>query len=323
MTNLDELYHRMRAADPAVDVDVDPDGPLGRRLRARAMTAGTGVPPLPPPAPRKRVVVSAAVGLMLVGGGSAVTAGVFGPDPDEVAATLEDARESGVATLLEDAEARGLSEVKTEDWRPTLRSERVVCAHEDGSLGATSVAHPEDFPMEERIDEDDLIAACASGTDQTRHLDSPQQWTVCEGAIPAEDVHATVDRMTSGQGPLEGRLTHDRPAFPVVLGWVTDCDEATIETSPQRTVLGPWSSDSMQELNRARQVELGLTAAAIDRCLHPDEARAMASQARDELAGDWPVVAADSPASEGADGGCSRVWLDGRGRGLLEIGPQR
>lgn len=98
----------------------------------------------------------------------------------------EDAPGSG-CSAPPGSEQRGVEDIKTQDWRPTLRSERVICAYEDGSLGSTSVAHREDFPIEDSIDRDVLMDACARGTDQTRHVEVPDEFTLCEGTVLAEE----------------------------------------------------------------------------------------------------------------------------------------
>lgn len=313
MSRHDRIEHRLRATDPAADLQADPDDATARHLRSRALRSGRAARRN---APRARLVAAGAAALLAASSVGAVAAGVFDPDPGEI------------DSILAEAEEIGRYEVKTDDWRPTLRSERVICAHEDGTLGSTSVAHPAVFPIDEGIDEADLIAACVEedhGADGMRHLEWSHDFTVCEGAVPAGEVRATYQQMAAEQpdgAKLVERIGGDRPAFPVVLGWDAECDQTRIPTSPGSTELDAWTATSTLNLNRTREIEIGLTAAAIDGCLDTQDAASLAMEARAELPGDWAILSVLGPDASRDEGPlCSQVRIDSQGRGILTIEP--
>ncbi len=296
MQDTDQLDERIRAADPAIGIDRDPATPRGRRIRARI---GRQVRPSAPRrgVPRRRVVVTIAAAVLMLGS-VAVATGVFEPDPEQV------------SSILEDAEARGLDQVKTEDWRPNLRAEQVWCAYEDGVVGSTRTF---EFALDEPMKQEHLIAACTDGPDQHRAVggDAPTEFTVCEAYAPPAEVRRAIDspgRWTEVSGDVSG----DRPGFPVVLGWDADCSQVTLDTNSPVVELRPWTSTDA--VNRTREIEIHLTATAVEDCISRDEAYAMAEDAEAYLDGDWLI--AERP-HQHPD--CHRVWVDPQ-LGVLEIG---
>lgn len=307
MNEPDQLYQRLKNADPAAHIDTDPDSAHGRRLKARVL-AHTAQRPAARRAPRKSVVALAAAIITMIGS-VAVATGVFDPDPEQV------------ASILDQAEEENRAAVHTQDWRPNLRTEQIWCAYDDGVVGSTRTFA---FDLDEPMTEQHLIRACNDGPDEHAGHDKPNEFTICEAHAPADEVRRSMDMTGRWEGSgdeqasrwktVSGELTTDRPGFPVVLGWDAHCPEVSLDTNAPAVQLGSWESTAA--VNQARQIEIALTSAAYDQCLSLDEARTMAAEAQNQLQRDWligePVGSMD----------CYRVWLDPQ-LGVLEIGPKR
>lgn len=301
MTDVEQLYTRLREADPATGLDDNPHGPRAQRIKQQAIQrAETSTAPRRGMS-RTRVVASVAVATTLVGT-VAVASGMFEPDADEVAAILDEARDSG-------REA-----VKTDSWRPTLRTEQIWCAYDSGIVGTTRTF---EFSLDEPMHEQHLIAACTEGPDQHRAsgAPSPSDFTLCEAYASTAEARRAIDEPQRWR-LLEGTVTTDRPRFPVVLGWAADCSDVTVDTNAPAVELRDWTTATMEATNRAREYEISLTAAAVEQCLTLDQAHEMARHTRTQLSGDWPILEQNF----GADS-CRRVWIDPQ-LGVLEIGPR-
>lgn len=124
------------------------------------------------------------------------------------------------------------------------------------------------------------MAECATGNDVARNLDDPPtDFTVCEATFTDESYQERI-RVDDRFNVVEGDLAGDRPGFPVVLAWETDCVAIRLDTS--------WDVDlapleSLDEINQAREGEVGLRAAALNTCLRLDEAKARAASTKAEL----------------------------------------
>jgi hypothetical protein len=216
-----------------------------------------------------RIAALAAV-FLVVSAGVAVAAGVFSPDPKDVA-LLEDEAEVGF-------ESHELG------WRPALRTESVWCMY-DLSTGADTPVS--EFPLGEPLTMEALLAECGTGNDVARNLEAePTEYTLCRATFTDQTYR---DRIAQDKrfNIIEGDLSADRPGFPVVLAWETNCQTTTLETSFQ-VDLAPLTS--LDDLNHAREVEVGLKADALESCLTRDEADEAARAARAELGDSWLVI---------------------------------
>lgn len=304
MTDTDRLYQRLRAADPAAYIDRDPDSSAARRMRHRAQRSSLEPSSRRRSSPR-RLMLAVALGAMMLTSAVAVASVIFQPEPEDV------------ASILAEAEEAGRYAVHTEGWRPTLRTEEVWCAYEDGTVGSTRST---EFELDEEMIERDLIDACADGPDEARHrhLDTEIDYTLCEGTGDPQDLRQLLADEAFAGPILQGDITQNRPGFPVLLGWDADCAETTIDTTNPPVMLR--DLPSLVAANRAREVEIGLTAAALQDCLTLKQAEAMARQADAELQGDWVIMEMPHRQGGGDDGHCRRVWLDPH-RGVMTIGP--
>jgi hypothetical protein len=289
MTDTD-LYERLRAADPAADIDGDPQGPAAYRVRQRARQEGVA-PATHGGFSRRRLIALAAASSMVLTGSVAIAAGVFRfqPDPDDVSTILDD--------------YGGASDVHLKGWRPGLMSERVWCLYDTDGAGVDT--HASEHPLDEPLTKERLIDQCAKESNPFRGRKAPAEFTLCEGQLPTEYVQWAIEDL----GPVDGTLNGNRYRFPVVLGWETDCASAAVDTRPPVNLRGLSSLDAV---NQAREVEISLVAAGIDRCLTREEARAMADEASSRLEDDW-VISEDTQERR-----CHRVWMDPQ-FGLLKI----
>lgn len=247
--------------------------------------------------PRTRLVVSLAAALSLVGG-AAVAAGVFDPDPEDVASIVDAA----------------VPDYDGFDRTPTLLSASVVwCAYADGTVGPSSW---HDLPLDEAVTERHLVQACADGPDAARfgEIEHPPTdgTTLCEGTVPAAETQRHLE--AHDIRVVEGDPAGQRPSVPVVLGWDGACGDTTLPTDPA-IQLRPLHD--LTPTNQTRQVEIHLRAAAIDECLTRDRVLQLAVDAQAALPGAWVVV--DSSGPDTTDVACwSGVRVDAL-RGLLDI----
>ncbi len=216
-----------------------------------------------------RVAALAAAFLVLTAGG-AIAAGVFSPDPKDV------------ATIVDNSEQEAA--FHSEGWRPVLASEGVWCMYDPATGSATYVS---EYPLGDPLTMDVLLAECATGNDVARNQDGvPTEFTLCEATITEQGYR---DRMDQDEHfvVLAGDPMGEHPGFPVVLAWDAECDTTTLETS---TPVDLVAMQSLDGINRAREVEIGLKASGIESCLSNAEAIAMAQQTRDQLGDSWLVV---------------------------------
>lgn len=150
---------------------------------------------------------------------------------------------------------------------------------------------------------DALLAECGSGNDPARNLDSPPtDFTICAATFTDQMYR---DRLgyDSRFDIIEGDLAADRPGFPVVLAWDADCASTQLLTSFEVELV---PLESLDGINRAREVEVELKAAALRSCLGLEQARALARSARAELGESWLLLDFEPD----VPGGCYAVVLD-------------
>lgn len=220
--------------------------------------------------PRIGRIAALAAAFLVVSAGVAVAAGVFSPDPEDVA-------------MLEEEGKQG-AEVHMEGWRPALRTESVWCMYDLNTGADTPVS---EFPLGEPLTMEALLAECGTGNDVARNLEAePTEYTLCRATFTDQTYR---DRIAQDErfSIIEGDLSVDRPGFPVVLAWEANCDTTTLETSFQ-VDLAPLTS--LDDLNHAREVEVGLKADALESCLTRDEADQAARAARAELGDSWLLI---------------------------------
>lgn len=220
--------------------------------------------------PRIGRIAALTAAFLILTAGVAIATGVFAPDPRDV-------------SLLEDEAEQGFESHEL-GWRPALRTERVWCMY-DLSTGADTPVS--EFPLGEPLTMEALLAECGTGNDVARNLEAePTDYTLCRATFTDQtyqDRIAQDDRFTV----VEGDLSTSRPGFPVVLAWDTSCETTALETSFE-VDLAPLMS--LDDLNHAREIEVGLKADALKSCLTREEADGAARSARTELGEGWLLI---------------------------------
>lgn len=162
--------------------------------------------------------------------------------------------------------------------RPSLRTERFWCLYTEGPGSATSAA--QSLSLDEDLTRAVVEATCR--TTDTVPQTLPDTFTFCRGVYADTAYQSWITG--GGFTIVEGEIGSDRPGFPVVLGWESDCVSEELDTNPKVTL----NADlSFEVLNQARQLEMAVTAAAHRNCLNYDQATALADAARELLGGRW------------------------------------
>lgn len=276
MTDNDPIIEQIRAADPARNVDLR-EAPYSLRARRMLDDIIDGDEPRGRPSGRLSrrglvtMVAAATIALSSVG---AVAAGMFSPDPRDIEGILDSAADAADAHLP--------------GWRPTLNSETVLCVYADGRTASTLAS---EFPLDEPLTEDDLKQECATGNDVVRSglVDEPSEMTLCEANVSTEALEARIAEV--GYDLVAGRIEGAGYPLPVVLGWDDDCSSFAMEGRPHLELR---SLNSLEAVNKAREVEVGLKAAELETCLTESEAIRIATEARRALPGEWPLLQARS-----------------------------
>ena len=297
MTTAD-LYSKMQQADPAAGLDRDPDAAAARQLLSRIRA--TGEPARRPRRRRKRTVAVLAAAAMALSTG-AVASGIFDPDPQDLDTIIADASEA--------------ADVHLPGWRPSLRAETVWCFYDRSTYANTPVS---EFPLDEALTKDRIADECTSGNDMVRsgQVGGPEDVTFCTAAIPDEAYQRRVDVR---RGPvLAGDLSEATALVPIVLGWQADCDRVELDVDPTMS-LSPLSQADIDRINHVREVEVTLRATAMGKCISYDKAVQVATQVRQSLEGEWPLI-------EGPDGDgsaeCHQLWIDEWGLLSLQGRPE-
>jgi hypothetical protein len=147
---------------------------------------------------RRTIVLLAAVLALAAIGGGAVAAGVFDPDPADVATVTELAKEA--------------AEVHGPGWRPELNAEQVLCMYGKRQVdGLRTMASS--GPLDAALTKADLFGECSRGAGTTK-LDQ--------------------SRMTLCTGPSGG---DGRAVLPVVLARGGDCRAAGFDPADEAALL--------------------------------------------------------------------------------------
>ena len=294
----DDLCTKIRQADPAADLDRDPDTAAARRLLSRVRTAGE--PARRPRPRRKRTVAVLAAAAMALSTG-AVASGIFEPDPQDLDTIITDASEHGDAHLP--------------GWRPPLGAETVWCFYDRSTYANTPVS---EFPLDEPLTKDRMATECTSGNDMVRsgQAEAAENLTFCTAEIPDDAYQRRVDERR--EPVLAGDLSKATALVPIVLGWQADCDQADLNVDPTMS-LSPLTQTNIDRINRVRETEVTLRATAMQQCISYDEAIQTAAQVRQRLDGEWPLI-------EGPDGDggaqCHQLWIDEWGLLSLQGRPE-
>jgi hypothetical protein len=267
----------IRDRNPVRDAHQLPDGPNSASAEALyEEIVGTGdQEPTTMRRLRLRRVAALAAAFLVVSAGVAVATGVFSPDPADVETLVEDGRQG--------------AEVHLPGWRPALKTEAVWCMYDLETGADTTVG---EFPVGEEMTIDHLLAECGSGNDVGRSQEvTPTDFTLCEATFTDEEYAENFPLM--GLTILEGDLDQAGPGFPVVLAWQADCETTILETS---FAVNLTPMESLDGINRRRELEIGLKAASLQTCLTETEAKDMAEAARTELGTSWLLVDTNEPA---------------------------
>lgn len=182
------------------------------------------------------------------------------------------------AVLSEYADAAG---AHLPGWRPSLDSESAWCIYEDFSGIQTAVT---EFPLNQAMTMTDLMTECTVGNDVVRgRAVTPDNFTVCQGSYNESSYREMLDTGLTVIVESSG----ERPFFPVVLGWKTDCATAVLETSLDVTLT---TFESFDEVNRVRAIEIDVRAESVRRCVSRSEVGSLAAQTLQRLGGGWQIV---------------------------------
>ncbi len=265
--------HLIQSHNPVPDAHQLPDGPCsasGEALFEEIIGMQDHTTTSTRQRPRMGRVAALAAALLVLTAGGAIAAGVFSPDPEDVATIVDDGQQQAPAHL--------------ERWRPSLRSEGVWCMYDLTTGAATYVS---EYPLGDPLTMDVLLAECATGNDVVRNQDGiPTEFTLCEATVTEQGYSDRIDQ-DEYFVILEGDPAAEHPGFPVVLAWDTECEATTLETSSPVNLV---TMQSLDDINRARQVEIGLKASGIEACLTKAEAVTMAQQTRSQLGDSWLVM---------------------------------
>jgi hypothetical protein len=180
-----------------------------------------------------------------------------------------------------EAIADSAAEVHGDGWRPSLRTEAVLCLHEGGTGADTRAS---DFPIHEDLTLGALTTTCATGNDSARSLETPPETlTVCRG-VYADSAYE--EWVGSGEFKvIAGDIDGAHPGFPVVLGWQSDCLSEVLDTNPEVVLTDDLDLDQIN--NHARQLEIAVTGASHTNCFDYQQANALADEARLILGSNW------------------------------------
>jgi hypothetical protein len=202
--------------------------------------------------------------------------------------------------VFEQMRAEGES-AHSEGWRPSLLTESVWCMYRDGSGVDTSVSS---FPIDEDLTLEAIDVECRTENDAVRNLDtSPTQFTFCRGVFGEEAYSAWT---TSEFRVVEGSLTAERPGFPVVLGWASDCVSERLDSS---LTVRLTTDLSLEDVNRARQIEIAVTGATNAQCFTYEQASTLAKAAWVELGEAWLLTEQTGLLTD-LDGACYQPDID-------------
>jgi hypothetical protein len=143
-------------------------------------------------------------------------------------------------------------------------------------------------PLDQPVTEEALFDACvraAPGVGVGVGDAPPTEYTVCRASyLTREDLPRSGNMILPDLTVIDGDTSTPGPGIPVVYGRITNC---TAESLPGMRID---DTPPLDELNRARDLEIAVTGASLRNCLSVVEARALAEAARADLGAGWLLV---------------------------------
>lgn len=163
-----------------------------------------------------------------------------------------------------------------------------------------------DFPLDEALTKDRIATECTSGNDMvgSGQANGSSDVTFCTAAIRDEAYQARVEERR--EQVLAGNLSAATAFMPIVLGWQADCDQVQLDVDPAMP-LAPMNQEDVDRINRLREAEVTLQATAMQECMSYDDAVQTATQVRDRLDGEWPLI--EGPGGDGS-AACHQLWIN-------------
>jgi hypothetical protein len=238
------------------------------------------------------VLLVAITPILLLGGDSPRAPSFGAPDPDPVEIdpswlVVEPEDIAAIVAATPDELADG---TVVPGMRSQLRTESAWCVlGEPEQPWSSMLGRSGHDPLDHPVTEEALFDACVR-TERTETGVSvggtpPSEYTVCRASyLTREDLPRSGNMILPDLTVIDGDISAPGPGIPAVYGRITDC---TTESLPGMRVD---DTPPLDELNRARDLEIAVTGASLRNCLSVEAARALAEAARAELGAGWLLV---------------------------------
>lgn len=208
---------------------------------------------------------------------------------------------SWLAVEADDLEAIASMQLPGDGDRAPLRSETLWCFYESGR---PIEARASDGGIDESLTAASLTDTCAGHPDRASEANvATESMTICRAVFEPD---AYEESAASGEmNVISGGVPGAHPGFPVVLGWPSDCVSESLTSNPSVTLTADLS---LEEVNRARQLEIAALGAAIQDCLSYNESQELAKAITGELGQQWTHTELGRVSE--LNGGCFQPFID-------------
>ena len=201
----------------------------------------------------------------------------------------------------DDLEAIASIQLPGNDDRAPLRSETIWCFY---GTGRPIEAKASDGALDSRLTAADLTATCAVHPDRASDtVAATESMTICRAVFEpaAYEDWAASDEMSI----VSGGVPSTHPGFPVVLDWQSDCVSESLTSNPSITLTADLS---LEDVNRARELEIAAVGAGLENCLSYAESQALAKAIAGELGQRWLHI--DLGVVSELGDGCYQPFID-------------
>lgn len=258
------------------------------------------------PAPRLAIGAAAfgvvlavfALPLLLAGPQSDNLAGGRSSTPTNTPVTIKPA---WLTVEADDLEAIASMQLPGDGTRAPLRSETIWCFYKSGRPIEASAS---DGPFDESLTAASFTDTCAGHPDRASETNvATESMTICRAVFKpdAYEEWATSVEMNVISGGVLGA----HPGFPVVLGWPSDCVSESLTSNPSVTLTADLS---LEEVNRARELEIAALGAGIQNCLSYNESQELAKAITGELGQQWTLTELGRVSE--LNGACFQPFID-------------
>lgn len=220
------------------------------------------------------------------------------PTPTETPVTINPA---WLKVEADDLEAIASIQLPGDGDRTPLRSETIWCFYESGRPIEASAS---DGALDESLTAASLTDTCAGHPDRVSETNvTSESMTICRAVFKPD---AYEEWATSGEmNIISGGVPGAHPGFPVVLGWPSDCVSESLTSNPSVTLTPDLS---LEEINRARELEIAALGAGIRNCLSYNESQELAKAITGELGQQWTHTELGRVSE--LNGGCFQPFID-------------